>query len=161
MIFLVSLPLTAAQTGALYADLSGPAAEQFFNRNLFRPSWETFPRRVWRTCRLRGRVCLAVPPHLTKRSTQVRNYGPKCRLFLFYSHILSRHKQMAPREGVEGAGKEPHKGMEGRHQAVFSPGLPQYPEPASSCQDTAGRHVSSRPVLVPNKVFFLFFFFCC
>lgn len=59
---------------------------------------------------------------------------------------------------MEGAGKEPHKGMEGRHQAVFSPGLPQYPEPASSCQDTAGRHVSSRPVPVPNKVFFVVVF---
>lgn len=47
----------------------------------------------------------------------------KCRLFFFYFHILSCHKQMASRGGMERMGKETHEG-EGATPGHISPGLP-------------------------------------
>lgn len=71
----------------------------------------------------------------------------KCRLFFFYFHILSCHKQMASRErerGVErGWGKEAHKGGEGAPPGHISPGLAA-PSLITSQTLSPPRHVRTR-----------------
>lgn len=156
MIF-TSSPFNGSNWGA-YADLSGPASGQFFNRNLLHSA----PGRAGK--RFRGkhgdlppaRPCLPRGFH-----QQTVDVGQKLRskmspFLVLLPHSVTPQTDGAER-GVEGAGKEPHKGMEGRHQAVVARVCPSTKSP---CRPARSRQADMSPAgLSSTKFLFLSFFF--
>lgn len=136
-----SSPFDGSNWGA-YADLSGPAAEQFFNRNLLNSA----PGRARK--RFRGmygdllpappaRPCLPLGFHQQTVDVCQKLRSKMSPFLILLPHSVTPQTDGAKR-GVEGAGKEPHKGMEGRHQAVLAQVCPSTKSPcrpALSWQD--------------------------
>lgn len=134
----------------------GPAAEQFFNRNLFNSA----PGRAGK--RFRG-VYGDRPPAPSARPRlplgfhqQTLDVGHKPRskmspFLVLLPHSVTPQTDGAER-GVEGAGKEPHKGMEGRHQAVLARVCPSTKSP---CRPARTRQAAVSPAGLSSTKFFL------
>lgn len=148
-----SSPFHGSNWGAS-ADLSGPAAEQFFNRNLLNSA----PGRAGKAFRGTYGDLPPARPRLPRGFYQrTVDVGHKLRskmspFLVLLPHSVTPQTDGAER-GVEGAGKEPHKGMEGRHQAVLARVCPST---ESRCRPARRRQADMSPAGLSSTKFF-----CC